>query len=157
VLTGCTTAERQPSRADHIDARRDLGEMRGIAVTDRRAKGGEPDAARDGGQRRQDCPAFQLRLVRRADARDLDHVIHDREPGKAAILRPPRLCLHRLECLGRIGTVEPGRVVNAELHGCWPLLRLHRVVGPTLRECARAAASFQPSMIRPYRHRSWTA
>ena len=28
-----------------------------------------------------------------------------------------RLCPHRLECLGRIGTVEPGRVVNAELHG----------------------------------------
>jgi hypothetical protein len=28
-----------------------------------------------------------------------------------------RFATRRLECLGRIGTVEPGRVVNAELHG----------------------------------------
>jgi hypothetical protein len=45
-------AERQASPADQVDARRDLGEMRGIAITDRSAKGGEADAPRDGGQRR---------------------------------------------------------------------------------------------------------
>jgi hypothetical protein len=34
-------------------------------------------------------------------------VIQDREPDKAVIFRPLRLRLHRLECLGRIGTVKP--------------------------------------------------
>jgi hypothetical protein len=53
-----TDAERQPCPADQIDSGRDLGEMRGIAITDRRAQGGETDAARDGGQRRQDRLAF---------------------------------------------------------------------------------------------------
>ncbi len=110
-------AERQSSSADQIDTRRDLGEMRGIAVTDRRAQGGKTDAASDSGQPRQDGPAFQDRLVGRAHAGDLDHVIHDREPDKAVIFRPPRFRLHRFERLGWVGTVEPGRVVNAELHG----------------------------------------
>jgi len=41
-------AERQSSPADQIDARRDLGEMRGIAITDRRAKGGETNTGRIG-------------------------------------------------------------------------------------------------------------
>src|SRR5438309_9395731 len=44
-------AERQSSPADQIDARRDLGEMRRIAMIDRRAKGGESVAAGDGGTR----------------------------------------------------------------------------------------------------------
>src|SRR5207245_9601455 len=114
-------AERQSSPADQIDARRDLGEMRGIAITDRRTQGGKTDAAGDGGQSRQDSPPFQDWLVGRAHAGDLDHMIHDREPDKAAIFRPLRLCPHRLECLGRIGTVKPRRVVNAELNGCWIL------------------------------------
>ena len=90
--------------------------MRRIAITDRRGQGGETDAARDSGQPRQDGPAFQDWLVGRAHAGDLDHVIQDREPDKAVILRPLRLHLHRLECLGRIASVEPGRVVNAEPH-----------------------------------------
>src|SRR5205823_63165 len=111
-----TDAERQPSPADQIDARRDLGEMRGIAITDRRAKGGDTDTTGDGGQPRQNGPAFQDRLVGRAHAGDLDHVIHDREPDKAVSFCPLRLRLHRLECLGRIGTVKPRRVVNAEPH-----------------------------------------
>src|SRR6266849_8751987 len=34
-------AERQPSPTDQIDAPRDLGEMRGISITDPRGKGGE--------------------------------------------------------------------------------------------------------------------
>ena len=80
--------------------------------------------ARDSSQPRQNGPAFQERLVGRAHAGDLDHVIQDRKPDKAVILRPLRLHLHRLECLGRIGSVEAGRVVNAELHGGWPLFCL---------------------------------
>jgi hypothetical protein len=47
-LTG-PDAERHSSPADQIDARRDLGEMRGIAITDRGAKGGETDAGGNGG------------------------------------------------------------------------------------------------------------
>ena len=109
-------AERQPAPADQIDARRDLGQMRGIAIADRGAQGGETDTAGDGGQPRQNGPAFQDRLVGRAHAGDLDHVVHDREPGKAVILGPLRLRLHRLEGLGRVGPVEPRRVVNAESH-----------------------------------------
>src|SRR5205085_8282612 len=91
-------AERQSSPAARLPH---LSEMRGIAITDRRAKGGETDAAGDGGQTRQDGPAFEERLVGRAHAGSPDHVIHDREPDKAVILRPLRLRLHRLECLGR--------------------------------------------------------
>jgi hypothetical protein len=72
-----TDAERQSSPADQIDARRDLGEMRGIAITDRRSQGGETNTARDSGQPRQDGPAFQEWLVGRAHAGDLDHVIQD--------------------------------------------------------------------------------
>ena len=37
-------AERQSSPADQIDARRDLGEMRGISITNRSAKGGQSSA-----------------------------------------------------------------------------------------------------------------
>src|SRR5207244_3936574 len=59
-------AERQSSPADQIDARRDLGEMRRIAITDRRTQGGKTDAAGDGGQPRQDGPTFQDWLVGRA-------------------------------------------------------------------------------------------
>jgi len=110
-------AERQSSPADQIDARRDLREMRGIAITDRGAQGGKTDAAGDGGQPRQDGPAFQDRLVGRAHAEDLDHVIHDREPDKAVLFRPLRLRLHRFVRLGWVGTLEPGRVMKAELHG----------------------------------------
>jgi len=117
-------AERQPSPADQIDARRDLGEMRRIAIADCRDQGCQTDTARDSSQPRQDGPAFQDRFIGRAHAGDLDHVIHDREPDKAVIFRPLRLRLHRLERLSRIGSVEPGRVVNAELHGCWPLFCL---------------------------------
>src|SRR3989475_1801324 len=122
-------AERQSSPAYQIDARRNLGEMRGIAITDRRAQGGKTDAAGDGGQPRQDRPAFQDRLVGRAHAGDLDHVIHDREPDKAVIFRPLRLRLHRFERLGWVETVEPGGVVNAELHGCWIPFRFDGVAG----------------------------
>jgi hypothetical protein len=39
--------KRQSSPADQIDACRDLGEMRGIAITDRRGQGRQPDAPRD--------------------------------------------------------------------------------------------------------------
>src|SRR5258707_1331940 len=53
----------------------------------------------------------------RAQAGDLNHWADDRKPDEAVIFPPLRLCLHRLEGLGRIGSVEPGRVVNAELHG----------------------------------------
>ena len=109
-------AERQPAPADQVDARRDLGEMRGIAITDRGGQGCQTDAAGDGSQPRKDGPTFQDRLVRRAHAGDLDHVVQDREPGKAVGLRPFRLRLHRLECLGRIGSVEPGRLMDAEFH-----------------------------------------
>ncbi len=63
----------------------------------------ETNTAGDSGQRRQDSPAFQERLVGRAHAEDLDHVIHDRKPDEAVIFRPLRL--RRFECLGRIGTV----------------------------------------------------
>jgi len=52
-------AERQSSPADQIDARRDLGEMRRIAITDRRGQGCQTDAARDSSQPGQDGPAFQ--------------------------------------------------------------------------------------------------
>jgi hypothetical protein len=52
-------AERQSSRADQIDARRDLGEMGRIAITDRRGQSCQTDAARDSSQPRQDGPAFQ--------------------------------------------------------------------------------------------------
>jgi len=62
-----TDPERQSSPADQIDARRDLREMRRIAITDRRAKRGETNAAGDRGQRREHGPAFQDRLVGRAD------------------------------------------------------------------------------------------
>src|SRR5262252_3598227 len=75
------------------------------------------DATGDGGQRRQDRPAFQDRLIGRAYAGDLDHVIHDREPSKAVIFRPLRLRLYRLECFEGISAVEPRRVVHAEFHG----------------------------------------
>jgi hypothetical protein len=47
-------------------------------------------------------------------AGDLNHVVHDREPDKAVIFRPLRLRIHRLERRGRVGAVEPGRVVNVE-------------------------------------------
>ena len=39
-------AKRQPPPADHVNARYDLGEMRRIAVADRRAQRGETDAGR---------------------------------------------------------------------------------------------------------------
>jgi CDGSH-type Zn-finger protein len=52
-------AKRQSSPANQVDARRDLGEMRGSAVADRCAHGGKTDAAGDGGKSRQDGPAFQ--------------------------------------------------------------------------------------------------
>src|SRR5580704_13256372 len=112
-------AERQSSPADQIDARRDLGEMRRIAITDRRDQGCQTDAARDSSQPRQDDPAFQERLVRRAHEGGLDHVVLDREPDEAVIFRPLRLRLRRLERFGRIGTVDPGGVVNTELHDYW--------------------------------------
>ena len=51
-------AERQPAAADQIDGRGDLGEMGGIAITDRRDQGGEADAAGDGSQPREHGPAF---------------------------------------------------------------------------------------------------
>jgi hypothetical protein len=42
-------AERQSSPADQINSGRDLGEMSGISIPDRRAKGGETNATGDGG------------------------------------------------------------------------------------------------------------
>src|SRR2546428_9268757 len=111
-------AERQSSPAYQIDARRNLGEMRGIAITDRRAQGGKTDAAGDGGQPRQDRPAFQDRLVGRAHAGGLGPVIHDREPDKDVVFRPLRIRPHRFERLGWVRTVEPGGVVDAEIYGC---------------------------------------
>src|SRR5215469_3541057 len=93
--------------------------MRGISITDCRAQGGKTDAACDGGEPRQDSPAFQDRLIGCAYAGYLDHVVHDREPDEPVIFRPLRFRLHRLERLGGIRTVEPGRVMNAELHDFW--------------------------------------
>src|SRR2546426_10536313 len=61
-----TDAERQSSPADQIDARRDLGEMRGIAITDRPSQGGETNTAGDSGQPPQNGPAFQEWLLRGA-------------------------------------------------------------------------------------------
>jgi hypothetical protein len=66
-------------------------------------------------------PAFQDRLVGPTDAGDLDHMVQNREPDKAVLFRPLRLRLHRLECLGRIGSIGRRRVANAELHGYWLL------------------------------------
>src|ERR1700730_906663 len=93
--------------------------MRGIAITNRRAKGGETNMRGDSGQRRQHGPAFQERLIGRAHAGDLDHIIQDGEPHKAVMFCPLCLRLHRLERLAGINTLEPGRVVDAELHGYW--------------------------------------
>src|SRR5437868_6177317 len=70
-----TDAERHSPSANQIDGRRDLGEMRGISITNRGAKGGETNMRGDSGQSRQHGPAFEERLVGRADAGDLDHVI----------------------------------------------------------------------------------
>jgi hypothetical protein len=106
-------AERQLSPADHIDARRDLGEMRGITITNRRRQGGESDAVGDGGETHQPSRTGSSGA---AHAGDLDHVIQDREPDKTVVFRLLRLRLHHLECLDRIVSVEPGRVVNAERH-----------------------------------------
>jgi hypothetical protein len=61
-------AERHSPSADQIDGRRDLREMRGISITNRRAKGGETNTRGDSGQRRQHGPAFQERLIGRAHA-----------------------------------------------------------------------------------------
>src|SRR5918996_4470022 len=78
-------AERQSSPADQIDGRRDPGEVRGIAITDRRGQGGETDAAGDGGQPRQDGPAFQERLGGRAHTGDLGYLIQDPGTDQALI------------------------------------------------------------------------
>ena len=106
--------EREPSPADQIDGRGDLGEMRRVAVADGGAERGEADAAGDGGQPSQDGPALEDRLLWRADAQDLDHVVHHREPGEAVVLRPLRLCPRGGERVGGVGAVEPGGVVDPE-------------------------------------------
>jgi hypothetical protein len=70
-IAGADT-ERQPSPADQIDPGGDLGQMRGIAVADGGGERGEPNAAGDRGQPRQDGPAFHEWLVGRAHTADLD-------------------------------------------------------------------------------------
>jgi len=100
-------AERQPAAADQIDPGGDLGQMRRIAIADRRGERGEANAAGDRGQRRQNGPAFHERLVGRPDAADLDQVVHHREPDEAMGFGPLRLRLRRLERLGRIWAVHP--------------------------------------------------
>jgi hypothetical protein len=46
---------------------------------------------------------------------------------KAVIFRPQRLRLHRLERFRRVRIVEPGRIVNAEIHGDWLLFSRKRL------------------------------
>src|SRR5207237_2812379 len=59
-ITGAD-AKRQPPPADQIDTGGDLGEMRRVAVADRRGEGGETNAVGHRRQRRQDSPAFHER------------------------------------------------------------------------------------------------
>ena len=105
-ITGAD-AKRQPPPADQIDTGGDLGEMRGVAVADRRGEGGETNAVGHRRQRRQDSPAFHERFIGRADAADLDQMVHHREPDEAVVLGPLRLRFHRLERFRRVGTVHP--------------------------------------------------
>src|SRR5260370_26982116 len=72
-------AERQSSPADQIDARRDLGEMRRIAVTDRRDQGCQTDSARYKSQTRQNSPAFQERPIQSAPSPSHGHMSPGRE------------------------------------------------------------------------------
>ena len=102
----------QPPPADHINAGRDLREMRRIAIPDRRTQRRKTDAAGHRGQRRKHGPAFNDGLVRRAHARNLDLRSSTEKQDEAMALRPQRLGFHHFEDAGWIGAVEPGRIVN---------------------------------------------
>ena len=111
-------AEGEPPAADLVDAGRHLREERRIAIVHRGDERREADARGHRGEARQDRPALHERLVGRADIADLDEVIHHREPREAVVLRPPGLGSHGLEDVRRVGAEQPGRIVDAELHGC---------------------------------------
>src|SRR5215831_15636959 len=74
-ISGADT-ERQPPPADQIDASGDLCQMCGIAVAHRGGERGQANPAGHRGQPRQDGPPFHKRFIGRADARDLDHMVH---------------------------------------------------------------------------------
>ena len=102
-----TDAECQASATDQVDTGGDLGQMRRIAIANRGGERCQTNAAGHRGQRRQDGPAFDERLVGRADTADLDKVVHHREPHETMVFGPLRLRLYRLERFGRIGTECP--------------------------------------------------
>ena len=52
-------------------------------------------------------PAFHEGFIGRADAADLDQMVHHRELDKAMVFGPLRLRFHRLERFRRVGTVHP--------------------------------------------------
>ena len=113
-------AKGEAAAADLVDAGGNLRQVGRIAIVDGRDERREADALGHGGQAGQNGPALHEGFIRSAHIGDLDEVIHHREPGEAVVLGPLGLGLHGLENLRRVGTEQPGRIVNAKLHASLP-------------------------------------
>lgn len=114
-----------------------------------RGRCGQADPAGHRRERGQQRPALHERLVRRAEAADLDQEVHDRKPNEAVVLRPAPLGGDRLEDTRRIGAESPGRVADPECHGlAAATVASMRPISSGARGPAAAAATHSASSRR---------